>query len=445
MSDLKVKPAISFIEALAIVIGMIIGSGIFLKPGVVLGHAGSPFLGALAWIVGGVIALAAALSIAEIAAAIPKPGGFYTYFEELYGPLPGFLLGWVQTVIVYPATIAALAIAFATYSNYLIPGGAANERVIAISLLAFLLAVNMISTKCGGVIQIAATIGKLIPIFVIITFAFLANPDLAPQAVKGSVSGAGFGAAVLGTLWAYDGWMNVTNLSGELKNPAKTLPRVIFMGVVFVMMTYVLFNVAIFILLPYEQILLSSAPGTDAAKVLFGPRGGVFLTAGIILSVFGALNGQLMTAARIPQAMAMRNQLPLSRTLAEVHPVFRTPANALILESLLAIIYLFSGSFHRLTDLLIFVIWIFFTMGVFGVFVLRKRGGNLHRKFREQKGSGQYRVPFYPLTPIVGIGGGLYILIATMISNPSRCFLGIGIALLGIPVYLVLGRSSGRN
>lgn len=441
MKDLRAKPAVSSIEALAIVIGMIIGSGIFLKPGVVLGHAGSFFLGTLAWIVGGIIALAAALSIAEIAAAIPKPGGFYTYFEELYGELPGFLLGWVETVIVYPATIAALAIAFGTYSSFLIPGGMANERVIAISLLAFLLVINMISTKCGGVIQIVATIGKLIPIFIIIGFAFCTDQGMVSHAVKGDPSGAGFGAAVLGTLWAYDGWMNVTNLSGELKDPAKTLPRVIFLGVVFVMMTYVLFNVAIYILLPYEQIILSPAPGTDAAKVLFGPQGGAFLTVGIILSVFGALNGQLMTAARIPQAMAMRNQLPFSRLLSGNHPGFQTPANALILESLLAILYLFSGSFHRLTDLLIFVIWIFFTMGVFGVFLLRKREGWGRADNKKQRGRGQYRVPFYPLTPIIGAGGGLYILAATMISSPVRCLLGVAIALLGIPVYLALGRN----
>ena len=420
------KKSITFIEAMAIVVGMIIGSGIFLKPGIVLSNAGTPTMSILAWVVGGVITLASALSVAEIAAAIPKSGGLYTYLCDLYGGVYGYLLGWVQAVIAYPASVAALAIAFATYSSFFLPMNDIQQKLLAVAILVFILIMNAISTKYGGMIQTIATVGKLIPVVGIIAVGLLS--DLAPgfSGIQPSVSGAGFGVAILGTLWAYDGWIGVTNMAGEMKNPAKTLPKVISIGVIFVIIVYVLFNIAIFQVLPYEAIVSSKTPGADAAEALFGNGGGAFITAGIIVSVLGALNGYLMTAARVPQAMGEKGQIPFSQTLSKIHPKFQTPANALIFQSVLAIIYIFSGTFNTLTDLLVFVLWIFFTMGVFGVFILRK-------KVPAEKG--RYRVPLYPITPIIGVVGGLYILVSTIISDPIRSFVGIGITLVGLPIY----------
>ncbi|ULO05633.1 amino acid permease [Paenibacillus sp. 19GGS1-52] len=425
------KKSITFIEALAIVVGMIIGSGIFLKPGIVLSNAGTPVMGILAWVVGGVITLASALSVAEIAAAIPKSGGLYTYLGELYGSVFGFLLGWVQAVIAYPASVAALAIAFATYSNFFIPMNGLQQKLLAVFILAFILIMNVIATKFGGIIQTVATVGKLIPVVGIVAFGLIS--DLAPgfSGIQASVSGAGFGVAILGTLWAYDGWIGVTNMAGEMKDPSKTLPKVISIGVIFVIVVYVLFNIAIFQVLPYEAIITSKTPGADAAEALFGSGGAAFITAGIIVSVLGALNGYLMTAARVPQAMGERGQIPFSRTLKSIHPKFQTPANALIFQGLLAVIYIFSGTFNTLTDLLVFVLWIFFTMGVFGVFILRK-------KIPSQKG--RYKVPFYPITPIIGVVGGGYIIVSTIISDPIRSLVGIGITLIGLPIYYYMER-----
>ncbi|TYA12386.1 amino acid permease [Paenibacillus faecis] len=433
------KKSVTFMEALALVIGMIIGSGIFLKPGIVLGHAGTPGMGILAWAAGGVITLAAALSVAEIAAAIPKSGGLYTYLGELYGGVFGFLLGWVQTIISYPASVAALCIAFATYSGYFLPMSDGQQTWLAIGILAFILLMNVLSTKNGGIIQTIATAGKLIPVIGIVGFGLAAGaaPGFAGiPASAAAASGSGFGAAILGTLWAYDGWIGVTNMAGEIGNPAKTLPRVISAGVLFVIAVYVLFNVAIYRSLPYEAIVNSPTPGADAAQALFGNGGGAFITAGIIVSILGALNGYLMTAARVPQSMGANGQLPFSRTLARLHPKFQTPANALLLQSVLAVIYILSGTFNTLTDLLVFVLWIFFTMGVFGVFLLRKK---------TPPRPGRYRVPLYPLTPLIGMAGGVYILASTILNDPIRSLTGIGITLLGLPVYYLMQRKSKKT
>lgn len=420
------KKKIGSLSALSIVVGMIIGSGIFLKPGIVLQNAGSTAMSIAAWVVGGVITLCAALTVAEISAAIPKNGGLYVYLGELYGEKMGFLLGWVQSVISYPASVAAQAIAFASYSAYFLPLTGMEQKLLGIAVLGFLLLMNVLSTRYGSYVQVMATIGKLLPVVAIIGFGLFggAMPGSAGLSMGAGVS-AGFGAAILGTLWAYDGWIGVTNMTGEIKNPQKTLPRVIGGGVLFVIIVYALFNIAVFFVLPESTIISSQTPGADTAISLFGKGGGAFITAGIMVSVFGALNGYLMTASRIPRAMGERRALPFSPFLAKLHPKFGTPSNALIFESVLAVVYILSGGFNTLTDMLIFVLWIFFTMGVGGVFLLRKKYG---------KGTG-YTVPLYPIVPLIGILGGLYILISTIFSSTTLSLIGIGVTLLGLPVY----------
>ena len=429
---LEANKSVGFLQGLAIVVGMIIGSGIFLKPSVVLSQAGSPVMALCAWIIGGLVTLCSALSIAEIASNIPRAGGLYTYLEELYGGKVGFLLGWVQSIISYPASVAAQAIAFATYSAYFIPMGVWEQRLLALCVLALLLGLNILSTRCGGIIQVAATVGKLVPVIAILGVGLFSGVAPGASGLSSELIGSGqasIGAAILGTLWAYDGWIGVTNMAAEMKNPKKNLPKVISVGIIFVIIAYALFNIVLFNVVDGDRLAVSDTPGADAALALFGEGGTAFLTAGIMISVFGALNGYLMTAARVPQAMAERKQLPLSDILGRMHPKFGTPANALIMQAILAVVYILSGSFNLLTDLLIFVLWIFFTLGVVGVFILRKR--SLSAK-------DNYRVPLYPLTPIIGIAGSVFILGSTILDSPGLSLLGIGVTLLGIPVYLFL-------
>lgn len=429
------KKSINLVQGLSIVVGMIIGSGIFLKPAIVLKDAGNPIMALAAWILGGIITLASALTIAEIASNIPRAGGLYTYLEELYGERWGFLLGWVQTVISYPASVAAQAIAFSIYASYFIPMTDWQQRLLGIGVLALLLLLNILSTRCGAVIQMIATVGKLIPIAAILIVGLINGVSDGALGVRSGLIG-NTGTAILGTLWAYDGWISVTNMAGEMKNPKKNMPRAIIIGMILVIAVYALFNVVIFNTLSADVLADTEKVGIDVSVALFGEKGATFLTAGIMVSVFGALNGYLMTAARVPHAMAERRMLPAFSVLGKINKRFDTPANSLILQAALAVIYICTGTFNTLTDLLVFVLWIFFTLGVFGIFILRRR------KMSSKEG---YRVPLYPVVPAIGVAGGAFILISTLIDSPVRSLIGIGITLVGIPVYEILRRRNAKS
>lgn len=430
MSQQNLKKSITYSQAISIVVGVIIGSGIFLKTGVVFQSAGSPYMGVIAWFVGGIITLTSALTIAEISSAIPETGGIYTYLKVLYGDVWAFLLGWVQTIIAYPASAAALAIAFTTFATFFIPLTNIQQKLLAIFILLFVVTMNIIATKFGGMIQLISTIGKLVPLVVIIVFGLIKGTANDFSFISTTTAPSlGFGAALLGTLWAYDGWAGVTTIAGELKNPSKELPRAIILGVSSVIGVYVIFNLALLKILPMDEIIQSSKPASDAATILFGQNGATFVTIGILISVFGALNGYILTGARVPLAMGQKGQLPFSNFLKQVHPKFNTPANSLIVISLLAILYILSGSFNTLTDLTIFILWIFFIMTVAGIFVLRRN---------KSIPKAEYRVPMYPIVPLIGILGGSYILYSTLISSPVNSLIGIGISLLGLPFYLYL-------
>ena len=429
------KKTVNLVQGLSIVIGMIIGSGIFLKPAIVLKDAGNPIMALLSWVLGGIITLASALTIAEIASNIPRAGGLYTYLEELYGERWGFLLGWVQTVISYPASVAAQAIAFSIYASYFIPMTDWQQRFLGIGVLAFLLILNILSTRCGAVIQVIATVGKLIPVAAILVMGVIGGRAEGSLGIQSGLVG-NVGTAILGTLWAYDGWISVTNMAGEMKNPKKNLPRAIIIGMLFVIAVYVLFNIVVFNTLPADVLANTDKVGIDVSVALFGEKGATFLTAGIMVSVFGALNGYLMTAARVPHAMAEKRMLPASRVLGKINRRFDTPANALILQAVLAVIYICTGTFNTLTDLLVFVLWIFFTLGVFSIFILRRR--NMSSKEN-------YRVPLYPVVPIIGVAGGAFILVSTLIDSPVRSLIGIGITLIGLPVYAIIKRREAKK
>lgn len=430
------KKEIGLLEAITVVIGIVIGSGIFFKASTVFKNAGSPLLGILAWVVGGIITMASALTVAEIAAAIPKTGGVFVYLKELYGERWAFLFGWVQTLVYVPGCAAALAIVFVNQATYFMPNlTALQQKVFAIFMLFFIMIINVLSTKLGSKIQLVATIGKLIPIFIIIIFGLIkgtAHSLSVVPASSGSVAGAaGFGAAMLGTLWAYDGWVSVGNIAGELKNAKRDLPRSIVIGVSTIILVYVLVNLAIINILPVAKVIASQKAASDAAVVLFGNVGASLISAGILVSIFGALNGYLLTGVRIPFAMAQDKLLPFDGFLGKVNEKFKTPLNSFIFEVILAALYVLSGSFDTLTNLVVFVLWIFFVMVIAGVFVLRTKHKHLERP---------YKVPLFPIVPLIGIIGGIYIIISTLIENTSFAIYGLGITVIGLPVYIYLKR-----
>ncbi|NFI06955.1 amino acid permease [Clostridium botulinum] len=430
MKDAKeenLQKNLGLFDAIAIVIGMVIGSGIFFKPAIVFKNAGSPMLGILAWLAGGVITIASGLTVAEIAAAIPKTGGIFVYIKELYGEKFAFLLGWVQSIVYIPGSAAALSIILSIQITSFIPLTAIEQKVLAIAFIIFIMILNIISTKLVSKMQGVISIAKLIPIIAIIALGFIkgtAKGDILNISSSSTVSG--FGAALLGILWAYDGWISVGNMAGELKNPKKDLPRSIIIGLGTTIVVYVLINLALINIMPMSAIIASEKPASDAAVVLLGSTGAKIISAGILISIFGALNGYLMTGVRIPLAMSQDRSIPFSKCFSKVHEKSGTPVNAFIFETVLACLYVLSGSFNVLTDLVMFVLWLFFTMAVAGIFVLRTKFKHLDRP---------YKVPLYPLVPLIGIIGSSYIIISTLITNTFYALCGIGITLLGLPVY----------
>jgi APA family basic amino acid/polyamine antiporter len=406
---------------------MVIGSGIFFKPSIVFSNAGSPTMGILAWLAGGIITMASGLTIAEIATAIPKTGGIFVYLKELYGEKWAFLFGWVQTVIYVPGASAALAIILATQATNFVPMSPIEQKLFAILMLVTITTANVLSTKLASRIQFVATIAKLIPIIIIIALGLIKGTAHSFSLPVGTAAaGAGFGAAMLGTLWAYDGWVGVCNIAGELKNPKKDIPKSIILGVTVIMTVYILFNLAIINIIPITAVISSNTVASDAATILFGKSGSLFITVGILISIFGALNGYLMTGVRIPFAMAQDKLLPFDKFFGNIHSKYQTPLNAFIFEVVLASLYVFSGSFDTLTNLVVFVLWIFFTMAVAGIFILRTKHKDLDRP---------YKVPFYPIVPLIGVIGGIYILVSTLLTDTKNALIGLAITLVGLPVY----------
>lgn len=437
-SEAHLKKNVGFAVATSIVVGTVIGSGIFMKPGIVIAATGNSTMALLAWILGGIITLASGLTIAEVSVKVPKTGGLYHYIEEAYGKFLGFLCGWVQTLVYGPALMGALGLYFGT----LVAGffGLPNNSSIIIGILTmiFLVIMNLLGTQFGGFIQNISTIGKLIPIILIAAFGICKGDTHILHMASGQQQAAGMGAAVLATLWAYDGWINVGYMAGEMKNPAKTLPRAIISGILIVIIAYLTVNIAMLHVMTASKIVqLGPNAASAAASLLFGKVGGNLITIGIMISIFGCLNGKVLTFPRIPYAMAENGLLPGRKFLSSVHPKFKTPLGATICQLIIAILMMLLGNPDYLSNIAIFAVFMFYGLAFFSVFLLRKKGigANEH-----------YKVPLYPITPLVAVLGAVYIVGSTLISTPIDTLLSIAIAIIGIPVYMILkAKNQGKT
>lgn len=428
----QLKKDIGLVVAMSIVIGSVIGSGIFMKPGQVIAAAGDSNMALLAWVLGGVITLASGLTIAELSAQIPKTGGLYVYLEEVYGKVWGYLCGWMQTLIYGPAVIGALGLYFGSLLAHFF--GWANELKLFIGIVTvcFLAVINSLGVRYGGIIQSVATAGKLIPIILIAVFGLVWGKGQIWDMPSGLSTHTGMGAAILATLWAYDGWALVGFVAGEIKNPAKVLPQAIVIGLIVVTAAYLSVNIAMLHVLPAAEIvkLGPNAAGT-AASVLFGEFGGKLLSIGILVSIFGTLNAKILTFPRVPFAMAERRQLPASKLLSYIHPDFATPIYATVSQIILAILMMTVGDPDRLSDIAIFTIYIFYVMAFVAVMMLRRRTPAAERP---------YSVPGYPIIPLIAIIGSAFILLTTLIDNPTDTFYALGLTIAGLPLYWFLTR-----
>ncbi|MCP8847488.1 amino acid permease [Latilactobacillus curvatus] len=427
---------IGFTAALATVMGTVIGAGVFFKADPVTHATGSTGLTMLAWLVGGLITICAGLTAAELAAAIPETGGMMRYIDHTYGSLAAFLLGWAETTVYFPANIAALSIVFATQCINLFSWSAHWQIPIAIIVGLSLTILNFFGSRVGGLFQSFTTVFKLIPLAIIIVFGLI-HPgsnavhvslfDVTRSNGSGSFLSA-LGSGVLATLFAYDGWIHVGNIAGELKHPERDLPRSILIGLTGTMVVYLLVSAVFVLVLPINQIAGNPNAASEVARVLFGGVGGKIITMGILISVYGGINGYTMTGMRIPYAMALENRLPFSRQLRSLSKTGAPVVSGLVQISI-AIVMMFMGGFNTLTDMLVVVIWIFYILTFIAVFILRKREPELNRP---------YRTLGYPVIPVIAILGGIFIVVNTLFTQTMLTLIGIGITLLGLPFYYYL-------
>lgn len=432
MEEGTLKKEISGLTALTVVVGTVIGAGVFFKPTAVFGASGGAGLGMLAWLVGGIIAICGGLTVAEIGTLIPETGGMMVFLEKLFGKPLGFLVGWAQLVVYFPANIAALSIIFGTQAVNLL--GISHWWIVPISICAIIIItiINGIGNQATGALQTTATFMKIIPLVVLIVAGLWLNQApltvvLLPLSEGGRTLGSSFGASLVATLFAYDGWMNVSALSGEMKNPSRDLPRAIVGGLSIVIALYLMINMAYLTVMPAEDLAKTVTPAADVATLLFPGFGSKLVTIGILISVFGGINGYSMAAWRVPFALGSKKMLPKSSWLAKLHPKTNMPINGGLVLLVIIIAMILSGSFDQLTDLSIFVIWMFNTLTFVGIFILRKRQPDAPRS---------YKVPLYPFVPLVAIVGGGFIVINTLLEQPLNATLGLVLTAAGLPLYL---------
>jgi basic amino acid/polyamine antiporter, APA family len=463
-------PSLGLFTTIMMVVGGVIGSGIFRKPGVMAAQVGSPELLLGVWVLAGMLTLFGALTNAEIAGLIPETGGQYIYFERMYGPFFAFLYGWAVFAVIQCGSIAAVAHVFAEYVTQFISLPESSAEIAAWSfhvpfigdvmpikeigvkglmaaLILVLTGINTIGVRFGGMVQNIFTVAKVAAMLLLVLGAFvlptggnvanLTTPtaELRPS---GLALVAGIAAALQGAFWTYDGWNKLTYIAGEVKDPQRNIPRALLWGMLMVTAIYLLMNTAYAYVLPIDQMAKSKLVAADVAERCFA-GGGRWIAVAVLLSTFGAANSIILATARVYFSMARMNVFP--RPLGRVHPRFHTPANSLAVQGVWSVQLLFSGTFDVLTDMLIFVSWAFYAVGAYGVFILRRKMPHVPRP---------YRVPGYPLVPWIFIAFALAYLCLTIFNdiNAYRAAVAAGkpglinsalgtlLVLNGAPIYL---------
>lgn len=433
----ELKKNLGFMTATSIVVGCVIGAGVFFKPyAIYQATGGAPGLGILAWILGGMISIFAALTFSEVAILIPKTGGMVAYLGETFDDRLGFLAGWMQIIIFYPAFLAGYGVKVGSELSEWI--GAQYTLPVGIAVIILLVTFNCMGSRTAGGLQIVSTICKLIPLMLIMVFGFLRGsshaPVLSPLVGADRSLGGALGSTLLAVLFAFEGWTNVGTIAGEMKHPGRDLPRAIVSGVCIIMAVYLVINLAYLQVIPADELMQLESPATAVATKLFGASGGLLIKIGIIISVIGAGNGFLMSGSRVVYQLAERNTLPGSRLLGRLNNR-HVPANSIILVGLLACIYSLSGEFDLLTDLGVFSCWIFYTLTFACVIRLRR----IHPEWERR-----YRVPLYPVIPALAIISGLFVIFSQLFLSGQRSTLmalcSVGITLVGLPVYYAVRR-----
>ncbi len=438
-----------------IVAGSMIGSGIFRKPATMAQQLPSPELLLIVWLVAGLITFIGALCNAEVAGMIDATGGQYIYFQKMYGNFISFLYGWSVFAVIQTGSQAAIAYVFGEYLGYFIkfpelpkalqdfylyipvignifPFAEFGAKAAAIICILFLTGVNYVGVVFGGAVQSFITFIKIASIVFLAIFLFTSGmgdfsnitSGLAiPEATTSNLISL-FGLALAGAFWAYDGWNNVTFVAGEVKNPQRNVPLGLLWGTLIVVCVYMLVNAAYLYILPVEQMAKSPLVAATASEIVFGKYGASIISIAVIVSTFGALNGSILSTARVCFAMARNNMF--FKKLGEVHPKFATPHTSLVAQGLWSCLLVLSGSFDTITDYVIFAAWLFYMLGAYGVIILRKKMPDAKRP---------YKVWGYPFTPIIFVIFSFMFLVNTLISDLQNAAMGALLILLGLPLY----------
>jgi APA family basic amino acid/polyamine antiporter len=440
----KLARVLNFRDLTLLTIGSVIGSGIFLVPGEVLRQAGGQVGPAmLVWLVGGVLSLLGALTYGELSAVNPKAGGLYVHLRECFGPLPAFLFGWTLFFAMNGGTVATLAVAFSTMLSQIVPLSSAMIKVVSLAMIAVLTVVNVKGTRESADLQNWTT-GIKVGAILLMAVALLAfghgfsNSSAAiwPSSFSGSLA-SGFGLAMIGVLWAYEGWQYVTFSAGEVVNPQRNYPRALLFGTVALISIYLLANVAYVAALGPAGVAGSTSVAAESLTAVINPTAARLISITILVSVFSAANSNVLTCPRVYYAMA--NDGLFFRKLAEVHPRFGTPAVAIVAGSLWSAVLALAGTFTELLTYVIFCGWIFYGLSAATIFVYRKRLPDAERP---------YKVPGYPWTPLLFIAAAVVLVANTLFNNlrdqPLRTALALGIIVLGLPAYLIWRSRSTR-
>ncbi|MAP28473.1 MAG: amino acid permease [Candidatus Marinimicrobia bacterium] len=439
----KLKRQLGLFDSSMMVIGIVIGSGIFMTTGLMAEAIPSASLILLAWVLGGLQMLAGALTYAELGAAMPKAGGQYVFLREAYGQLPGFLFGWIAFVAYISGTNAALAIAVADHvgsfypslstQNIIIDVGSfsiSGGQIFALSLILILSIINYLGIVFGKWIQNIFTVLKIGSILLFALAGLFISTgnhiDMSLNTTNMSIGSilTGMGIALVAVNWTVGGWEYITFAAGEIKNPKRNLPLALIIGTVTILTLYFLVNIAYLKVLPMDSLIGEIKVGEMTARSLYGPGiGGLFVLV-IIVSMFGALNGNILVGSRVYYAMA-KDHLFFSKA-ADVHPKFHTPGNAIIIQGFWAAALTLTGTFEELITLVVFVNFMLWIASASTVFVLRKKQPDLDRP---------YKVWGYPYVPAFFIIFSSAIMVNTFFKSPEQSLIGLGLTLLGIPAF----------
>jgi APA family basic amino acid/polyamine antiporter len=475
-SDHNLIPTLGLFTTVSIIVGSVIGSGIFMKPALMASQLGSPQLLLLVWVGAGILTLFGALTNAEIASMITATGGQYIFFQRIYGNFTAYLYGWAIFAVIQTGSIASIAFVFSTYMEYFVqlprfapeiersvvlhlpfignifPLQDIGVKALTIALICSMTFVNYLGVRLGGLIAGTLTTLKVVAMGLLILASFLFGGGSAANFVTPAANAPTdpvnimllMVMATAGAFWTYDGWNNITYIAGEVKEPKRTIPQGLLIGMVVVIGVYVCMNLAYLYILPIEQMAQSKLVASDVASAIFGSSGGAIIAACVILSTFGTTNGTILASARVYFAMA-REKMFFAR-IGKVHPKRYTPANALFLQAFWSSMLVLSGTFDTLTDMLIFVTWIFYALGAYGVFVLRKKMPDTPRP---------YKVWGYPFVPAIFVLFAALYVVVTLYNDVNAYASGesplinsvFGLALVasGLPLYFYFRRKAALN